>query len=138
MSIIFIFLTLNPDHQFSTYLTSQWTANRLRNTWPGISLCACADGVKSAILQVRKFAWHREENVQVNQTHELLLGVLLTSNTKTHKHKDELGTASNNAVIAEFLYWFRAIVGLYQQSFPWLFDCCCISSNASGTNFSEF
>jgi len=33
--------------------------HRLPNTWPGISLYACADGVKSAISQVKNFCWHR-------------------------------------------------------------------------------
>jgi len=30
-------------------------SHRLRNAGPGIPLCACADGVKPAIFQVRNF-----------------------------------------------------------------------------------
>jgi len=32
---------------------------RLQNVWPGTILWACRDGVKSAISQVRNFAWYQ-------------------------------------------------------------------------------
>jgi len=62
-------------------------SQRLRKAWPGISLCTCVDGMKSAISQVRNFVWHWLSHSSLNTS---CFGLQQDAISKSVKNKNQL------------------------------------------------